>query len=304
MRWAVVGNGALGSLVAIKLQQQGLQVSLCPRQQPAVGHLQLSFSNQHYQLTTTSFEQLEPGTCIFAAVKAYQVQPLLVQLAQAKLLERCPLILSYNGMLTHEQQLLPAQSLFWSTTHGAYRQGSLLVHAGVGQSWLGYSDPQAATANNPPSPWLVPQIQQQLAAALPPLAWSEDMTLVRWHKLATNCLINALTVVYNCPNGDLLRLPVQQLQMQLATEIVALAKHYQLSLNADQLLEQARLVMQRTAANRSSMLSDVRQQRPTEIDYLNGFVAQQSAQLGLAAPANTQLWQQLTEITQGYLGLQ
>ena len=92
--------------------------------------------------------------------------------------------------------------------------------------------------------------------------------------------------------------------MQLATEIVALAKHYQLSLNAEQLVEQARLVMQRTAANRSSMLSDVRQQRPTEIDYLNGFVAQQSAQLGLAAPANTQLWQQLTEITQGYLGLQ
>jgi len=44
------------------------------------------------------------------------------------------------------------------------------------------------------------------------------------------------------------------------------------------------------------MLMDVRQKRRTEIDYLNGFVARQSAKAGRPAPTNETLWQQVLEL--------
>jgi 2-dehydropantoate 2-reductase len=39
----------------------------------------------------------------------------------------------------------------------------------------------------------------------------------------------------------------------------------------------------------SSTAQDIAKGRPTEIDYLNGFVARESAALGLAAPVNRTL---------------
>jgi len=41
--------------------------------------------------------------------------------------------------------------------------------------------------------------------------------------------------------------------------------------------------------NRSSMLQDVLLGRETEVEFLNGFVAERSAELGLDAPVNAAL---------------
>ena len=40
----------------------------------------------------------------------------------------------------------------------------------------------------------------------------------------------------------------------------------------------------------SSTAQDLARGKPTEIDYLNGFVVQRGAALGIATPANRVLW--------------
>jgi 2-dehydropantoate 2-reductase len=285
MNWVIVGQGALGSLLAIKLQQHGQSVSILTRHHAVAQSI--NFQQQQYQFSTATLSDLtnqSTPTTLVAAVKAYQVAALLTQLGS--LVSECQLVLSYNGMLDNEQQCLPLNCLHWVTTHGAYRDGQQLVHAGHGQSWLGWQQLHHGDAPQ--------QLLNTLGQALPPLQWQADIQRQRWQKLTINCLINPLTVIHNCRNGGLLSLPVEAEMLQLATEISVLAARLQgLELAPQQLVEQALKVAEKTADNRSSMLSDVLAGRPTEIDYLNGFIARQSAQLGLTASANQRLWQRL-----------
>jgi 2-dehydropantoate 2-reductase len=287
MNWVIVGQGALGSLLASKLQQQGQSVSILTRHNGAAEPRQLD--HQQLQFNSITLQQLvlraEP-TIVIAAVKAYQVEALLAQLSA--LSTHCQLLLSYNGMLDDEAQLLPANCLHWVTTHGAYRDGEQVLHAGLGQSWLGW---QQADYAAPPQALLT-----DLGAALPPLQWKADIHRQRWHKLAINCLLNPFTVLHNCRNGELLNLPVGADMLELASEISALARQLQhLELAPRQLVAEALAVAEKTANNRSSMLSDVLAGRPTESAYLNGFVVRQSAKVGLTASANQRLWQQLQQ---------
>ena len=48
-------------------------------------------------------------------------------------------------------------------------------------------------------------------------------------------------------------------------------------------------VIAATAANRSSMLQDMEAGRPTEIDYINGYLLQVADRHGIEAPRNREL---------------
>ncbi|MDX1705120.1 2-dehydropantoate 2-reductase [Pseudidiomarina sp.] len=295
MPWLVVGTGALGSLMAVRLQQAGQQVQLKSRASSNLPtQLAINFEQQ-----TCEFPVLKawPGHAVnvFAAIKAYQVAPLLAELRDQPLPAGSQLVLSYNGMLEHEATLVPPTALHWVTTHGAFRHGDELVHAGRGESWLGWANPDVSGSAEIPA-----ELLTVLGAALPPLTAETDMTRRRWSKLAVNCLINPLTVVHQCRNGDLLSLPVADLMQTLATEISWLAAQYGVDLPAAEIVGLTRRVASQTAANWSSMLSDVRNQRPTEIDYLNGYIASGCQRVGAAAPANEQLWQQVTTLTKDF----
>lgn len=287
MHWLVIGTGAIGSLMAANLRRIGEHVSIKPRTPQA--SVQLIFNTHELQFSTAQLPPQQP-TQIFAAVKAYQVEALLNELNAANLPEHCSIILSYNGMLANEAKLLPPQALHWVTTHGAYRHNNEVVHAGVGESWLGWAQVEQASSNRPV------ELFTALNYALPPLNWSPAIHHRRWVKLAINCLINPFTVIHNCRNGELIQHDIGAVQLQVAHEICWLAAHSGVQLNASELVQQARQVIRNTANNYSSMLMDVRHKRRTEIDYLNGFVAQQSTATGRFAPTNETLWQQVVAL--------
>lgn len=285
--WLVIGQGAIGSLMAIRLAEQGLPVQLKLRQEaPAKTSTTLTCGDNSVRLPTT--RSVTQACWIFAAVKAYDVAPLLRELHQSPAFRSSTLVLSYNGMLNDEATLLRPHDLHWVTTHGAYRELDRVVHAGHGQSWLGTQ--QAGLAQ--------PQeLCKQLAQALPPLTWDANIATRRWHKLAVNCLINPFTVVHHCRNGELLQQVSAAQWQQVAEEIVALAAVRGIELEAARLIDHARQVASATAANRSSMLQDYRLGRTTEISYLNGFIASASTEAGLTAPANAALAQQVLELS-------
>lgn len=287
--WLIVGQGAIGSLMAVRLAALDVpvQVKLRPGQ-GTQGELLIRSGAERFRLATV--ENLTAPSWIFAAVKAYQVAPLIHELRSFAGFQASTLIVSYNGMLTDEASLLRDSDLHWITTHGAYREADAVIHAGHGQSWLG---PQQAEQPAPAG------MVEQLGRALPPLSWTRDIGPRRWQKLAVNCLINPFTVIHKCKNGDISRYISADLWQQVADEITALAAQRGVELSPESLIQQAQQVVKATANNRSSMLQDYLQQRPTEIDYLNGFVASASVEAGLSAPANQKLWQQVLDLTSG-----
>ncbi|HET8817369.1 MAG TPA: 2-dehydropantoate 2-reductase [Pseudidiomarina sp.] len=284
MRWLVFGEGALGGLIAAKLHQNHQQVAIETRS----GNAPRAFIfNQQSTVELPAFDAQFPPEVIIAALKAYDVKDWIHGLQQRRTLDNIPVILSYNGMLANESELLPTTTYHWVTTHGAYRDSVHLIHAGYGESWLGPDDQLNSCPHD---------IFTILNASLPPFHWYVNIHQKRWHKLAINCLINPLTVLYRCNNGQLLEHPIAEPQRQLANEFVVLARHFGMEWQAEALVSDALAVIRATAQNRSSMLSDIVLGRRTEIDYLNGFVVQQCELLGLNAPTHRWLWEHVRAI--------
>ncbi|RUO41356.1 hypothetical protein CWE22_04035 [Pseudidiomarina aestuarii] len=284
MRWLVYGEGALSGLIAAKLQQQHQHVMVATRSGTPP---QAFILNQESTIELDAFDPAQAPDVVIAALKAYDIEAWLEQVQEHSWYRHIPLILSYNGMLVAEESVLPANSFHWVTTQGAFRHGAQLNHAGQGESWLGAQQRDRAC----PAEMLA-----TLNRSLPPFEWLPNIQLKRWQKLAINCLINPLTVLYNCNNGELLNHPIAEPQQQLANEFVALAKQLGMQWSAAELVADAQRVIQATANNRSSMLSDIIRHRRTEIDYLNGFVVQQCEQLGLSAPTHRWLWEHVKAV--------
>lgn len=280
--WCVIGQGALGSLMAVHLAKQHQHVTLKLRN---TGSCDIRFANRTWSFKAV--QQIEQPSVIFAAVKAYQVAPLLAELQSQAVFHKSTLILSYNGMLTNEAELLRPNDWHWVTTHGAYRDGNQVIHGGHGESWLGTMGVDV----------MKPDFFADFEQALPPLHWQPDIRQRRWQKLAINCLINPYTVIHQCLNGELVRHVSMSDWRSVATEITRLAARHGVELSADDVLTQAQRVVDQTAKNRSSMLQDYLHQRPSEIDYLNGFVAAASAKEGWSAPANERLCEQVQSLS-------
>ncbi len=91
-----------------------------------------------------------------------------------------------------------------------------------------------------------------------------------WRKLAVNCVINPLTALWNCPNGEL-RHHTDEINA-ICEEVAAVIEREGYHTSADDLRYYVEQVIDSTAENISSMLQDVRAMRHTEIDYITGYL--------------------------------
>lgn len=132
------------------------------------------------------------------------------------------------------------------------------------------------------------------------------MTGMLWQKLAANCAINPLTALQGCENGQLLQQPSPEKGLPSTKAVIkeisvvatkaCRSEALQLSLTYDSLQSFVAQVIENTFHNRSSMLQDVTKQQRTEIQYLNGYVAQLGIDLGIDTPANMELCHRIEEL--------
>jgi 2-dehydropantoate 2-reductase len=146
--------------------------------------------------------------------------------------------------------------------------------------------------------------------------YSELQLIIR-RKLAVNAVINPLTALLGCRNGQLMNLPPRSRIMALLcweTSLVFAAEMRRestlwledmqsrgvdtkdvtipslpKSLSPSSLEEEVTRVAQLTRNNVSSMLQDVRRGRITEIYYINGYLAKLGRELGVRTPYNIAL---------------
>lgn len=285
--WHVLGAGSLGTLWAAHLARAGLPVRLILRDpgrlasyQTANGLTLVEQGVAHtYPVVGETSDSPGPIHRLLVACKAYDAQEAVAQL-EHRLVPDAELILLQNGLGSQDAvaaQLPQARCIFASSTEGAFRESDWrVVFAGHGYTWLG-------DARHPTPPlWL-----DDLQAAGIPHAWSTDILTRLWRKLALNCAINPLTVLYQCRNGEL-----QDHQCEVATlcaELADLLECCGQPAAAEDLHSEVERVIQATAANYSSMYQDVASARRTEISYLLGYACQAAARHQLSLPHLQQL---------------
>lgn len=296
MSWHVLGGGSLGCLWSARLQLAGLTVQLIVRpsalQQLHALNNQLGFTDlqgqQHsLQISAQTAQTSEPIERLIVATKSHAAAEAVSNLRQ-RLQAGSQILLLQNGIGSQQAvaDLLPhCRVLVASSTEGAWlKQPFSCVHAGSGLTQIGDLLPSSS-----PAPGWLHELQQAGINC----QWQADILPVLWRKLAINCLINPLTVIHQCRNGELAQL--QPLLGALANELQQLLIAAGQADAARDLLATSLQVIHNTAANRSSMLQDVLQGRRTEISHITGFALAQSQQLGLACPHLLALHQQLQQ---------
>jgi 2-dehydropantoate 2-reductase len=132
-------------------------------------------------------------------------------------------------------------------------------------------------------------LARALTAADIPTTVAANITEALWSKLITNCAYNALSAVANLPYGPMVAVEgATEIMTAVVDECVAVAKACGVLLPAD-IVPRTLAVAATMPGQYSSTAQDLRRGKPTEIDFLNGYVARKGAELGVATPTNRAL---------------
>ncbi|KAI9889610.1 MAG: hypothetical protein M1814_005118 [Vezdaea aestivalis] len=194
--------------------------------------------------------------------------------------------------------------------HGLYSESRFsVVHTGFANITLGLSQTSAkAQRLEEAGPGDITQLSARylidILTNTPVLAATEygpfDLFILQLEKLAVNCIINPLTVIVDCRNGELLQNAwakdmMRALLEEISQVIRSLPELKQQNLLAGDKFSPESLekvvvdIATKTANNFSSMLQDSRRGRSTEIKYINGYIVQRGQQLGIPCETNKKL---------------
>ncbi|MBM3345958.1 MAG: ketopantoate reductase family protein [Betaproteobacteria bacterium] len=117
----------------------------------------------------------------------------------------------------------------------------------------------------------------------------DDILATIWSKFVHNCGINAICAITGLRPGHILEVPeLDEFQCRIIEEAVALVRAKGIVLPDDDPVAVIREYCSHKF-HRPSMMQHLDRGLRTEIDSLNGYVAAESARLGLAAPCNDAL---------------
>lgn len=159
--------------------------------------------------------------------------------------------------------------------------------AGLGATVLGTS-PKLSAENKTKLEWLKDVLERVNAKT----SLSDNIESLIWGKLVVNCAVNPVAGLLNLTNGELLEhAETRHLMEAVAEEVVktATAAGIKLPFLPEQAAAQAMRAAEVNAHNICSMLQDLRRNRLTEIEAINGAVVKMAEKLGLEVPVNRTL---------------
>lgn len=305
MKTLIVGQGAIGLLWYSHFKinkRQDVQLLASPsfytrgRQQMnhTVDFENIQRSHIPLALDLATPEFIKQCDIVIVCVKAFQLAAAITSLAPS-LPEKAIVVLCHNGMIAdadiarifNERQRVISMLL----THGSKKESTLAVtHTGLGKTDIGLLRGELSPAEQQ-------TLLSHLSAAFPPVYWHKNITTMRWQKLAINCVINPICAINNSQNKVVLEQVHQESIDAILHEIIAIATRHQISLDFEQLKNTVLNVAKLTGENVCSTLADIRAGKPSEIDYLNGFIHAEGQRFNIATPMNTSMWQQVTELS-------
>jgi 2-dehydropantoate 2-reductase len=134
------------------------------------------------------------------------------------------------------------------------------------------------------------RLAQALVAASVPTDISSNVQGALWLKLILNCAYNAVSAIAQLPYGETVKgVGIAEVMRDVVAECLAVAKAEGVQVQGD--LDTAlRKLVESMPGQYSSTAQDLARKKPSEIDFLNGFITRRGDALGIPTPANRVLW--------------
>lgn len=290
MKIAVVGPGAMGCLFGAMLSQAGHELWLIDRDSKRASQLAregllitgVEGETRATPHATDRATDVGVADLVLIAVKSYDTAG-AADSARPLVGPTTTVLTLQNGVGNLE--VLTAQLGADRVIGGATAQAATLLgpgrvnHAGVGETIIG--EPGGGESTR------VTEFSSLLSRAGLPTTVTTDLPAVLWGKLTVNAGINAVATLAQVPNGAILDSPaLRQAMRSAAGEAAAVGEASGFRAVAADMVKYTEDICRQTAKNTNSMLQDVRRQRRTEIDAINGAVVQQGEAVGVTAPTN------------------
>lgn len=283
----IIGAGSIGLLWAIYLTRANKPVRLITKaheskQQAITFALNTHSPTQAYLIDTENSQSDSKIQTLLVCTKAHDAFA-AISSCQHRMQKHCNIILLQNGM-GYQQTLFEAfaDHNFYAgiSTEGALTKSAFsVIHTGRGSTSIGCIYHRSGTPNLQS---VAKILENELTIHFP-----EDIKKLQWQKLLINCVINPLTVYFNCLNGELANnLEALRMKHALICECRLLMQalgNSQYLQNIDSIIDE---VIRKTASNSSSMREDVLQQKKSEIDVINGYITSLAQKYNIHCPTH------------------
>jgi 2-dehydropantoate 2-reductase len=299
----IIGPGSIGTLLAIKLSEQSYPIQLYGRANVEKQRVNCfgPMSSTSAEIDCLTFTQWFPPSHIIISVKAHGLEDVCHQLAS---LEQPlpPILLMMNGLGLVElvNKILPSAAVYQASTtvgvksvYGEQHTAKLpmeISYTGKGLTLIG--DFSEGTKERPAI--AIRDLIEALNLALPNTRWNVRHKEALLIKLLINAVINPLTALYDCDNGAIVEQPsVHAHAKSLITEMSPVIEKYLPEETLQSIFEKVMNVAKRTRTNVSSMRQDILCGRPTEIDYISGYLLTLAQTNGLRLEEHKKLFQKI-----------
>ena len=295
----IIGSGSMGHLWAAYITKQGIPNSLYTNQQAHSKQSQLTSSQESF-VFKANYKQWHDwcdSDLIIICVKCYSLEEVCIQLKQ-KINSSSPIILMMNGMGLVElvESYLTNRLVFQaSTTHGVHIQKeksiTLVNHTGMGETLIGYTSDstQESTTDN-----ILKDIISDLNICLAPVVFSKHHYETLLVKLYVNSVINPITSIYQVKNGALLEDDVIRAHaLKLTKQLHPLIKQLTPNETWETIWQKIAMIAENTKKNLSSMYQDLLNKKPTEIEFITGYLLRISDQHGLDLSEHRHIFNQV-----------
>ena len=122
--------------------------------------------------------------------------------------------------------------------------------------------------------------------------YSSNVHFTTWRKACVNGTMNALCSLLDCNIKELFETAqIDQLNHNIVSEFSRVAETEGVQLDVEETVNYLKTVAEKVGGHYPSMHQDLKNKRPTEIDFLNGVVAKESEINGFEAPYSKQITQ-------------
>lgn len=288
MRISFIGSGAIGSLFGGLLKKEGVDVLLIGRPHH-VDHIQkngLSISGiKKFTInidTSTNPLDAEGSDLLVITTKAYDTKNALLELIP--ILTKNVKVMSLQNGVGNLEEI--SKYIEFNNIFGAVTSMGALIDApgnvkfrGMGTTFIGGLSKENKYAKEITNIFNNSGIKTQ---------FTNDIVCEIWKKAIINSAINTLASILDDKNGILLDENLLKIVQEVINEGKTILQNDGINI-PDDIYEKTVEVINNTSNNINSTLSDLRNDKRTEIDYISGKIVEVGNRLGLRMPYNNTL---------------